>query len=299
MKDEFNHILNKFISEMPEHTPKPDIWQTIDAKLDEEIATSRLREILKNSEHAPNKKLWKNIENELDRTSGRTSFYFKTSFILLLSSFIITGSLITYFFLQKVSTNTTDKFSQRKNEIPAYHQSKISDQNNVKKQEISSEINKNTIITSNQIVEKNQSVYINNINNSENNPSYNSKYSRKSNTQKQTIVPPVTLDNYLNKNESKKKLNDSNQTKIYIEKEEYSIYGEIKWNMIKSENVSLYVYNEEGKFVTSIFENRNFETGKQSYDFKVHNCHIDKDKKYIVRLIINNEIKNAMECVAK
>ena len=53
MIDDFDHIIQKLLSELPEHTPKSDVWNKINERLDEDISISRLRKILKSTEHEP------------------------------------------------------------------------------------------------------------------------------------------------------------------------------------------------------------------------------------------------------
>lgn len=63
--DDFDHILKQFLGKLPEHSPKPDVWNKISGKLDEDLAMSRLRRILKNTERTPKKDLWPAIESVL------------------------------------------------------------------------------------------------------------------------------------------------------------------------------------------------------------------------------------------
>jgi len=85
----------------------------------------------------------------------------------------------------------------------------------------------------------------------------------------------------------------------YIEKKEYSISGKIDWTMNSNTFASLLVYDEQGNLISTIFNNRKFEEGEQSYDFKVVSCLIQKEKKYLVRLKIKDITQEELICIAQ
>jgi hypothetical protein len=107
MKDDFDKIIQRLLSEMPQHTPKSDAWLKINEKLDQELSISRMREILKNTEHAPKQELWANIETALDKSLVRPPFYSTRFFRISLSSFIVVSTAVLLFlFNNNSSTNT-------------------------------------------------------------------------------------------------------------------------------------------------------------------------------------------------
>jgi hypothetical protein len=67
MIDDFDHILRQLLSNLPQHSPKSDVWNKISSSLDEDLAMSRLKRILKNSERPPRTDLWPAIESSLNR----------------------------------------------------------------------------------------------------------------------------------------------------------------------------------------------------------------------------------------
>lgn len=75
---------------------------------------------------------------------------------------------------------------------------------------------------------------------------------------------------------------------IYLESEEYNISGSIRWDMKKKGPASLIVYDEQGNYVTSVFKERKFDAGNQTYDFKVVSCLFEPGTKYLVRLKIKD-----------
>jgi hypothetical protein len=75
---------------------------------------------------------------------------------------------------------------------------------------------------------------------------------------------------------------------IYKETPEYSISGSIQWDMKKKGPADLIVYDEQGNYITVIFNERKFESGKQESNFKVISCLLKPDKKYLVRLKVND-----------
>lgn len=111
MKDDFDKIIQRLLSEMPQHTPKSDAWVNINKKLDEDLSLNRMREILKNTEHAPKQELWSNIENALDKSLKRSPFYTSRFFRISLSSFIVVcTTVLLYLFNNPFSNNS--KFAQ-------------------------------------------------------------------------------------------------------------------------------------------------------------------------------------------
>jgi|GEM_PF-2254450 len=107
MKDDFDKIIQRLLSDMPQHTPKSDAWLKINEKLDQDLSLSRMREILKNTEHTPKQELWANIETTLDRSLVKPPFYSTRFFRISLSSFIIVSTAVLLFlFNNNSSTNT-------------------------------------------------------------------------------------------------------------------------------------------------------------------------------------------------
>lgn len=79
----------------------------------------------------------------------------------------------------------------------------------------------------------------------------------------------------------------SEQT-IFIESQEYNISGKIEWNMNKKGAASLFVYDEQGNYITSLFTGRKFGVGEQTYDFKLVSCLLEPSTKYLVRLKVDD-----------
>jgi hypothetical protein len=111
MKDDFDKIIQRLLSEMPQHTPKSDAWLKINEKLDQELSLSRMREILKNTEHAPKQELWANIETALDKSLVRPPFYSTRFFKISLSSFIIVSTVVLLFLFNNKSSSN-DRMAQ-------------------------------------------------------------------------------------------------------------------------------------------------------------------------------------------
>jgi uncharacterized protein YozE (UPF0346 family) len=86
---------------------------------------------------------------------------------------------------------------------------------------------------------------------------------------------------------------------IYLENDDNYISGNIAWEMANKGNASLIVYDEKGKFVTTIFTDKKYEAGEQSCNFKVVSCLIEKNKKYFVKLKIWDTTKEELVCMAK
>ena len=65
--DKFDHIIKQLIAMLPQHTPKQDVWNNISSSLDEDMAMSRLKRMLKNNEHQPHPDIWAGIEASLNK----------------------------------------------------------------------------------------------------------------------------------------------------------------------------------------------------------------------------------------
>ncbi|MFH0865846.1 MAG: hypothetical protein V1904_06605 [Bacteroidota bacterium] len=85
-----------------------------------------------------------------------------------------------------------------------------------------------------------------------------------------------------------KKIDNTPEQTIFIESKEFNISGSIEWNMKKKGAASLIVYDEQGNYITSIFKDKKFETGQQTYNFQLVSCLLKPDTKYLVRLKVNN-----------
>jgi hypothetical protein len=105
MIDDFDHIIQKLLSELPQHTPKSDVWRKINEKLDEDISMSRLRKILKSTEHSPKQDIWSNIETALDKSLVRKPFYNSNLFRISLSSLIIGGTALVFILMNNPFKN--------------------------------------------------------------------------------------------------------------------------------------------------------------------------------------------------
>jgi len=79
----------------------------------------------------------------------------------------------------------------------------------------------------------------------------------------------------------------------------YNISGEIRWEMENEGYASLAVYDEKGNHITDIFLKKEYEEGTQLCSFKVVSCLIEPDKKYIVRLKIEEQTIGELACVGK
>ncbi len=288
MKKEFDYILKWLMSEMPEHTPKTDVWQNINEKLDEDASISRMREILKQNEHAPKQGLWDNIETELNKSHDRRTFFFK----ILLSLFVIISSVLIYFTLHRSPDSITAKTSFRyKNKIFS-NRLKSANQDNNDKHILSSGVNKNNSALFDSSSKKKQDLLVSNsIGRTTKKTSDSFRQNNNNINPKSHIVPAQTLEDWLKNKDSTDNITRSNNS---VETKAYSISGKMEWEMIKKGYVSLCLYGEEGNLITSIFEKKKFDIGEQSFDFKVINCKIEKNKKYILRLMIKNVVIKEM-----
>jgi hypothetical protein len=84
-----------------------------------------------------------------------------------------------------------------------------------------------------------------------------------------------------------------------INKTEYYITGEIKWEMAKKGIASLCVYDEQGNYLTDIFVQKEYNEGNQSCNFKVTTCLIEPDKKYLVRVKVKDQTLEELACTGK
>lgn len=96
MIDDFDHILKQLLANLPQHSPKSEVWSKISTHLDEDIAMTRLRRVLKNNEHKPKTDLWPAIESSLNRPVFWKTFYHSAWVKFVIPSFII---LTTLFFV--------------------------------------------------------------------------------------------------------------------------------------------------------------------------------------------------------
>jgi hypothetical protein len=277
MSIETDDILKRLISSLPEHAPKTDLWPNISDKLDDEISMSKLREILKQKEHTPKQTLWSNIENKLNLRYSKTSLFI--SFSILCSLFITCGVL---WYLLNKHTNTAQSAIA------------VSDENqkflspvfrfvyrDIMKSAAPSDSSKNNADHDLGVINDTQA-FINNL------PVH--------------VIPSQTLQDWLKQKDSLERVmreNDTINRGINEKKNVCSISGKVEWEMIKAGFVSLFVFAEEGKLISTIFEKKKFETGQQSYDFKLVDCNLRKDKKYILKLKINGAIIKEMELTAK
>ncbi len=93
-------------------------------------------------------------------------------------------------------------------------------------------------------------------------------------------------------------VNKTDET-VFIQRKEYKIAGVIQWNMKTQGYASLIVYDEQGNFITNIFDKRKFAAGDQSYDFNVVSCRIEPGQKYLVRLKIKDLTQEQLVCLSK
>lgn len=105
MIDDFDHIIQKLLSELPEHTPKSDVWNKINERLDADISISRLRKILKSTEHKPKQDVWENIETALNSSLVRNPFYKTRIFKVSLTLLAITGTGLLYLLMNSPRNN--------------------------------------------------------------------------------------------------------------------------------------------------------------------------------------------------
>ncbi len=86
---------------------------------------------------------------------------------------------------------------------------------------------------------------------------------------------------------------------LFYTKAEYCISGEIRWNMPKTGYASLAVFDEAGNYITDVFIKKEYEEGNRHCNFKVTSCLIKPDKKYIVKLKIEERTIEELACVGK
>jgi len=269
MKDSFDIILKQLLSELPEHAPKPDVWRKIDENLDEELPMSQLRETLKNNEYSPKQSTWSNIEAELDK-----SFFFSRFFKISLSALLLlVGTPILFFLFNNNSGSHTAENCHRDGREVFWGRKAITVPDDAGNQ--------------------NQFSDVNNYNISDNNTAFskqnNGILKKASPFKMQTIIHGNTIISG----------NNMESIQLNMEKKESCISGKIEWEMIKNDYASLYVYDEGGKLITTVFENKKFDKGNPSYNFNVTSCLIEKNKKYLVRLKVRKVLKKELACRAK
>ena len=84
----------------------------------------------------------------------------------------------------------------------------------------------------------------------------------------------------------------------FIETPQYFITGTIKWKMENDGYASLYVYDDKGNYITTVFEKRLYDAGNRNCDFKVSSCLIKPNAKYLVRLKIKDYTTEELVCMA-
>ncbi|MGD0343008.1 MAG: hypothetical protein ABSA76_15005, partial [Bacteroidales bacterium] len=183
MIDDFDHIIQKLLSELPEHTPKSDVWNKINERLDADISISRLRKILKSTEHKPKQEVWENIETALNSSLVRNPFYKTRIFKLSLSLFVIAGAGLLYLFMNSSRNNNiqlakSGKYINEKESITRL----IHKNTNKPVENINSYINnKSSVIPTNEPLQTNKP---DNISAKDNTVIYNNNY----NVTKQFII---------------------------------------------------------------------------------------------------------------
>ncbi|MFA4851080.1 MAG: hypothetical protein WC868_10630 [Bacteroidales bacterium] len=124
MKSNFDNIIQKLLSKLPQHTPRAYVWQKINQELDDNLAMSRLRETLKNNVYEPKQKIWSNIEAQLDKSIIRKPFYSRQFFKISLSSFVLIFIAVLFLLLKKnpdtVPLTAKTEYQNRK-EAPLNH----------------------------------------------------------------------------------------------------------------------------------------------------------------------------------
>jgi hypothetical protein len=276
MKNEFDHILNQLISGMPVHSADPDTWQKINNRLDHDISMSRLREKMNKKEHSPEPETWSYIETELNRLDHRKRFFLNFSMAVTLSLLVIITTVSIFLFYhegpqQKADSNT--------------------DRNNIEK----------TSFLKNSSIPGSKS---NEDDNTENNlkivkhntPSLNNPVLTGSK------IPAVAQDNPHFINDSSGKFSpsvDFDKSVPNPNNNGCSITGKLIWWMPNKGNMSLYLFDEKGTLVKTIFEKEKFEEGEQYYNFKLVNCNIEKGKKYTLRLMNRKAMITELECIAE
>ncbi|MFH0865344.1 MAG: outer membrane beta-barrel protein [Bacteroidota bacterium] len=97
MMDDFDHIIKQLLANLPQHSPKSEVWNKINSSLDENIAMTRLRRMLKNNEHKPKTDLWPAIESSLNKPVFWKTFYQSAWVKFIVPSLIV---LTTVFFIK-------------------------------------------------------------------------------------------------------------------------------------------------------------------------------------------------------
>lgn len=137
MADEFDHILKQLLANLPEHSPKSEVWNNISSHIDEDVAMTRLRRILKNSEHQPKSDLWPAIETSLNKTVFWNNF-FRSAWVKFVAPAVVVISVFVFVqpFLnnnQKLSSDgllrrevkSSDIFNKNNNPISANNLSDV------------------------------------------------------------------------------------------------------------------------------------------------------------------------------
>jgi hypothetical protein len=94
MMDDFDHIIKQLLANLPQHSPKSEVWNKINSSLDEDVALTRLRRMLKNNQHKPKVDLWPAIESSLNKPVFRKAFYQSAWVKFIVPSLIVLTTLI-------------------------------------------------------------------------------------------------------------------------------------------------------------------------------------------------------------
>ena len=263
MKIEFGRIFKQLLSEMPTHSAKPNTWIKINDRLDDDNSISKMRDALKQTEHAPKQELWGSIESNLNRFDNRRFNYTIISFVLPLLAVI--GGFFISPLIHKNTDLQANEIIRSKNKIDILRHKYAENDSKIN--------NKQHLLASN------NNIYKNNLNS------------------QQKDKNDSSLAHELN-NDSLKYLIHSNGTYDFdfTKKPSYSISGIIKWEMAQKGYLSLDVYSEDGKFVINIFEKKKYDVGEQSYNFKMVDYNIEKNKKYFLKLKLRNAVIKEIEC---
>lgn len=94
MMDDFDHIIKQLLANLPQHSPNSEVWNKINSNLDEDIALTRLRRMLKNNEHKPKTDLWPAIESSLNKPVFWKTFYQSAWVKFIMPSLIVLTTLV-------------------------------------------------------------------------------------------------------------------------------------------------------------------------------------------------------------
>ena len=298
MKFEFGRIFKQLLSEMPIHSARPDTWQKINDRLDDDIPISKMREALLQNEHEPKPELWETINKELDKRDNRNYFFNFISLKIFLPLLVIGSSIYLYIVNQNSSKSlASENINRNKNTIDI---TRLKHFDSIKQMVRSAKTVHNNTTFENKNNKKQYLIASNSTLKNTNNHYKHIQHFNKFDSSTSHTPPPQTLEEWLRHKDSSENVMQENDTGKMnfniIEKESYSISGIIKWDMAQKGFVSLSVYNEDGKLIKNIFDKKKYETGEQSFDFKIVDCHIEKNKKYFLKLKLKNVIIKEVEC---